>query len=253
MRARQRHFNPVHAGANTSVDGRFISGLANNALMSSWTGRAGSSLTPTQATLANQPVYRTSAINGQPGAYFDDGDLNANGPFFEATTSVTSNAVSCIMVGQKTAEVFTSQYARLSSIYNSGNNPFGQGDYGLANSMVFALLGHVSLNGINPNVTAYRGGPVATSSYTTGDAVVVSSILDGATITVAKNGVPASGATSESSLNSDRWLIGAAPSLYDSTMRGYISRVDFFITAIGAPLRRRCEQSAAYSFKIACS
>ena len=257
MRARQRHLNPVHAGANSSFDGRFISGLADDAAMSDWTGRAGSSLTPSQATANNQPKYKVSAINGLPGVYFDDGGTAANGKFFEATTSVTSNAVSCISVSKKTANVATGTYARVAAIWNSANNKLNPGDYNSTNSLVFLLLANATVNTFNPAATAWRNGsPIGTVSYTVNDTILVSTILDGTTLTLAKNGVAGTASTSATALNSDRLRIGAAPEVSasePSNMRGYIVRVDYFINVLTDSLRRRLERGAALSFKIACS
>lgn len=257
MRARQRHFNPVHAGANTSLDGRFISGLADDAAMSSWTGRAGSGLTPAQATSGNQPKYKVAAINSLPGVYFDDAGTATSAKFFQVTTSVTSNAASYIAVTQKSANVATATYARVTSLWNTANNAQTVGDYGSTNSMLFIMLANDSFGGFNPSLAAFRNSAaLAAHSYTVGDNIIASSTIDGTTVTVAKNGITATGTTSATALNSDAWRIGAAP--YVSTgangnMRGYVARLDFFISAIPAPLRRRCERSAAYCFKIACS
>jgi hypothetical protein len=257
MRARQRHLNPVHAGANSSFDGRFISGLADDAAMSDWTGRSGSSITPSQATANNQPKYKVSAINGQPGVYFDDGGTAANGKFFQGTTSVTSNAAACITVAQKTANVGSATYARVAAIWNNANNVQSPGDFGSTNSLIFAFLGNDTFNGFNPCATAYRNSAaLATTSYTVGDSIITGTVIDGTTVTFSKNGVAGTASTSATALNSDRLRIGAAPFVGfggDSNMRGYIVRVDFFINALTEPLRRRIERGAGYSFKLACS
>jgi len=257
MRARQRHLNPVHAGANSSFDGRFISGLADDAAMSDWTGRAGSAITPSQATANNQPKYKISAINGQPGVLCDDAGTAANAKFFEATTSVTSNAASCITIAQKTSNVTSAKYARIASIWNSANNAQFTGDYASTNSMSFAFLANDTFNGLNPCATAYRNSvALGTASYTVGDSIITSTVIDGTTVTFCKNGVAATASTSATALNSNRLRIGAAPYIGsdgDGNMRGYIVRIDYFITALSSSLRKRIEKAAAYSFKMACS
>jgi hypothetical protein len=257
MRARQRHFNAVHAGANTSLDGRFITGLADDASMSSWTGRAGSSLTPSQATSGNQPKYKTSAINGAAGVYFDDGGTAANGKFFEATTSVASNAISCIAVAQKTAAVTSSKYVRITSVWKSTDNTQALGDYATTNAILLAGLFDDTFGGFNPCATAFRNSAaLAPTSYTVGNNIITSSVLDGTTMTFGKNGTMGTATTSATALSSDRWRVGAAPFVgvgADGNMRGYIVRVDLFLSSISASVRRRCEQSAAYSFKLASS
>jgi|LakMenE01Jun11ns_1017448.scaffolds.fasta_scaffold9661252_1 hypothetical protein len=257
MRARQRHLNPVHAGANSSFDGRFISGLADDAAMSDWTGRSGSSLTPSQATANNQPKYKVSAINGLPGVLFDDGGTAANGKFFEATTSVTSNAASCIVIAQKTANVASAKYARVAAIWNSGNTPSSPGDYGSTNSMIFLFLANDTYGGFNPAAAAFRNLSVlAPVSYTIGDSILNSTVIDGTTVTFSKNGVAGTASTSATALSSDRLRIGAAPFVAggaDGNLRGYVVRLDYFISALTDALRRRLERGAGYSFKIACS
>jgi hypothetical protein len=257
MRARQRHLNPVHAGANSSFDGRFISGLADDAAMSDWTGRSGSNITPQQATANNQPKYKMSAINGLAGILCDDAGAAQNGKFFEATTSVTSNAASCIAIAQKTANVTSAKYARIASIWNSANDVSTVGDFASTNSMAFLFLANDTFNGFNPCATAYRNSAaLGTVAYTVGDAIITGTVIDGTTVTFSKNGVAGTASTSATALNSNRLRIGAAPFVGftgDSNMRGYIVRVDYFINALTEPLRRRIERGAGYSFKLACS
>lgn len=72
MGRRVRHLNPVHAGANVALDARFISGLADNATVQTWSSRPGGSRNYTQSTNARRPIYRTNIQNGQPVVRFTE-------------------------------------------------------------------------------------------------------------------------------------------------------------------------------------
>lgn len=53
------------------LDASTISGLADGAAVSSWTDLSSGGHTATQATGANQPLYKTSVLSSQPGVRFD--------------------------------------------------------------------------------------------------------------------------------------------------------------------------------------
>lgn len=68
MRARQRHFRPLAAGATLALDARFISGLSNDDPISTWSGRDTSGAT---ASSTARPTYKTNILGGNPVARFD--------------------------------------------------------------------------------------------------------------------------------------------------------------------------------------
>lgn len=255
MRARQRHWNTVSAGAVSSLDGRFLSGLNNNDTMSEWTPRSGSTLTPAQATSGNRPQYRTSSINSLPGVYFDDGGTASSGKFFTVDTSVTTNNVSCVFVANKTANNSRSTYSRICLLWNSANSAQSIGDFGSTNSITVATFGYGAYGGVVPNaINVFRNttAPVQ-RPYTTNTSTVGTTLLNGDLIELSTNGSVTTGTTSTTSLNSNRFRIGAAPALVDGNMLGHIAHVSIFYTSLSRSLLRRCERSIALAFKIACS
>lgn len=253
MHRRARHLNPVSAGAMCALDARFLT-LANDDAVSSWTGRAGTTVTPAQATSANQPVFKTNVINGQPALYCDDGGTASNAKFLTASVSLTSNALTTIVVAQKTGNTSRSLYARVLSTWNTGDSAQHVGDYGNTRGVVASSLSNVTYGGFNPCATAYRNNALITAAaYTVGEAIIIGFVLDGGSTVFSANGVASTGTTSSTALNSNQLRIGAAPFLADSNMLGHIMRVDVIPAVISAPLRRRLEQAAARSFKLQCS
>lgn len=251
MRARHRHFNSVHAGAATSLDGRFITGFANDASMNVWTGRAGSTINPTQDSEINKPKFKISAING-PGVYFDDQAVSFGANYFEDTISLNANNVSTVSVAQKTANNSRTQFGRVVGFYKSGGE-----DYNSLNAIIMLFLGNDNFGGHNPAAAAWRNlNLIAALPYTLTESIVSSTVINGSGATLTKNGSVTTGTTSATALDSDRIRIGAGTTINnfrDANFLGYISRIDVFFSAIEAPMRRRCEHAAAFSFKIACS
>ena len=108
MGRRHRHFNPVHAGANTAIDARFILNLSDGATIENLTSRAGASISFSQATAGSRPFYKTGGQGGQPyilcGAVTGQGSrwFLGSGLAIASTTSlysgvliVTSNTTRC--------------------------------------------------------------------------------------------------------------------------------------------------------------
>lgn len=256
MHRRARHLNPAHAGATAALDARFISGVANGAAMSVWTTRPGGTLSPSQASAANQPTYSASAINGQPALTFDDGGAGANGKVLQASISLTQNNVTVIAVANKTGTSPSATYSRAVVTYNTANEPAAVGDYNSTNSMIFAQLANATQLEFNPAHSAWRNStanPMVAFSYTLNRPIVSGTVLDGESVLLSQNGATKTGTTSSTPLNSNALRIGAAPALVDSNMLGHIARVDYLPLSVSAPLRRRLEQAAAFSFKLPCS
>ena len=70
MRARHRHFNPAHAGAAMALDSRYLSGT-NATGVSSWPNRANSTNNAEQSTPSNEPLFTTNSLSGSAGVEFD--------------------------------------------------------------------------------------------------------------------------------------------------------------------------------------
>jgi hypothetical protein len=242
MRARQRHLNPKAAGAYTALDSRFEFSVATGTAISSWVSRTGSN-NASQATGSNQPLYTTNAINGQPAILFDGSD-----DFMTISTSITSNAVSVIAVGHKTSLGGALNAAsRLTVIWNTADNVVNPGDYGNTKAWVVFYY----------NTGAWRSyrNLAEILSITKGYVPsVFGAVLDGSSVTGSVDGETATGTTSSTALNSNQIRIAAAPQTgSNGYLNGYVGYLVYFLSVLTAPLRRRLERGAGYSFKIACS
>jgi hypothetical protein len=75
MGRRVRHLNPGNAGAVLALDSRFIVGLSNGSLVSSWSDRSGLGNNASQATSSARPTFQTNRQGGQPGVRFDGSNV----------------------------------------------------------------------------------------------------------------------------------------------------------------------------------
>lgn len=233
MNRRVRHLNPANAGALLALDARFLP-LANNDAVADWTARPNSTITATQGTAAAKPTFKTGIVNGQPAVYFDGDDSlavstlgspsaitgiivfkNDNNPPAGATSDAGS------IWGVSTASYSTHMTWSSGSVYESfGTDTRKDAIFspGSANDS-FSIYGVVSASN---DYRVYQNG---SSKYTT-----------------ASNFVG----------------VGASPSIGVGNaggyhLLGYVAAVVIATSAISDALRRRIEQSLAFSFRIACS
>jgi len=240
MRKRQRHLNPKAAGAYTALDSRFEFSVATGTAISSWVSRTGAN-NASQATGANQPLYTTNAINGQPALLFD-----GTNDFMTISTTITANAVSVIGVGHKTSLGSSANAAsRFTSIWNTANGATAPGDYGATNSWTIFYYSAAAWR-------SYRAGAEILNLAQGYVPTVFGAVLDGSSVTGSIDGRTATGTTSSTALNSNQIRLGAAPGI-DGYLNGYIGYLVYFLSVLESPLRRRLERGAGYAFKIACS
>jgi len=244
MRARQRHLNPKAAGAHTALDSRFEFSVATGTAISSWVSRTGSN-NASQATGGNQPLYTTNAINGQPAILFD-----GSNDFMTISSTITSNAVSVIAVGHKTAVGgSTASASRITSIWNTANNAQTVGDFsGTSGWVVFYYF--------PSQWRSYRNGAEILALTLGYVPTVFGAVLDGASVTGSLAGTSATGTTSATAVNANEIRLGSAPytgSGSSGALNGYIGYLVYFLSVLTVPMRRRLERGAGYSFKIACS
>lgn len=249
MSRRIRHLNPAQCGAQIALDARFLSGIADGADVSTWTSRAVATITASQGTLANRPLYRLSGINGQPAVDFDgSNDIMS---LSAGANTLTRNAASCDILcpalkdgntaansiavffstGDSTSETRLNLTTRVSSVDNvNGSTRRLDSD---ASATVSGNAGTIN----SPSIAEVN------ARWSTG------------TINSAVNGVkgtdgtlPSSGSTSNiTSLASN---LGALPasSVY---LDGRLGAVVVAVPAFSAPLRSRVRQSLGFSFRIA--
>jgi hypothetical protein len=233
MRARQRHFNPAHAGATAAFDARYGIAVANGAGVDTWTNRVGSN-NATQSDSAKRPIFRaTGGFNSSPALEFDGSNDELN---HSISLTVAPNLI--IAVATRT-----------------GGNDFGG----------VALFMPASTANFNTLYARWSGANWGTAPGDSGQ-----SILNAWRICSAK---PASTATANSSTTmwtdganettktgsryggdaQDRRRIGSSGTSSPTCLLGSISQVVAIPVDVGNPLRKRLEHAAAFSFKIACN
>ena len=239
MRARHRHFNARFAGASGVYDSRFISGLANNDAVSTWSSRTGTN-DATQATAANKPVYKTGQLNGNPVVEFD-----GSNDFLEFNKQ-DATACSALIVVKRTS---TNTYqATFFVTKTDGTNPtfelalhndpnygpvvFGNGGGGTTK---WAKGSSLRNNEWRSLYVAWLGGGNSGATYYSG-------WDDGVGFALADSGVIGANAKSVS------YIAGPA-----SPIGGQIALIVFTPSSYTNPIRKRVSHAAAYSFKMASS
>ena len=230
---RHRFYNPATAGATVAIDARFLTGLADGDAVGTWTARPGTSVSPTEAT--NKPTYKASVVNGLPAVRF----ASASSTKLEASVTITGNAT-FFMVG---VCVSGQAYARYVSTGRGGN------DYDDPGAIIpFQASG----NQLMYSWSNYSYN-VASASYST--PLVASCVTDSQYGSLRVNGGTAASLFVQS-LNIDRLSIGRDPSgsgAGGSIADGDMCAVVVVPSTVSDALRRRIEQSLAFSFRIACA
>lgn len=223
MRARHRHFNARDAGATGVFDSRYIS-FADNAAVDTWTSRTGSN-NISQSNSANRPVYQVNQINGNPSVYWDGGASDEL-TFASALSYSNTSVVTVFKNGDATngSVVFARNNNSSDYIYFDTNAVYFQNS---VQSVRTHNLGNVFLIGsgidiASTSVTAFANGTAATTT-------------SGGAATFACTGIGRYGAGTQ--FNTE----------------GHLGLAIIANVAWDAPLRRRVEHAAAYSFKVSCN
>ncbi len=111
-------------GQNTTLTGGFLhlgnpkfwvradalTGLANNDSVTTWTDQSTSGFNATNATAAQKPLYKSSAVNGLPAIYFDGSDdkLTLGSNYIYSATGGLSTVVVLNSVADRQVPVFVS-------------------------------------------------------------------------------------------------------------------------------------------------
>ena len=228
MRARQRHLKPKSIGAFIALDSRYIN-QSDNTAISQWNDISGSGNNATQATGANQPTFQTAELGGNGVVRFD-----GTNDFLESPT-ITKNQPYTVFV-ISLPKVF--RFGTLNSFFESNNlacNPYIGTTGGQQKLALYAGqdLFHGAVQGLNVWFLLAGVFNTTNSSITVNGAGKVT-------------GNPGSTNLNGKFQIARAWNGGA---YYDNDTA-------FAMACEGAfsdSLRKRCQNSAAYSFKIACS
>ena len=237
MRARQRHLN-WRDRCGLYLDSRYIN-QSNGSAVSSWSDRSGNSRNVSNATGAQQPIYTTNAIGGNGAVEFDGTSDRLVGTSVNWYQYVTAFFV---------AKSDDTAAAKGQYVFWDGNtnNSGGSFHYGI-------LYGYTTFFGKGWQKT---NPPYAESDATTPGGIgswVIGSAELSATSNIWENGaVPSAKTTANGSLTNNAYTfqIGFENFWY---FDGQVALVAVFTSALDAPLRKRYEKAAAYSFKLACS
>jgi len=242
MRARQRHFNARHAGADLVLDARFID-QADNTAVSSWPDRSANNHTIEQTTSGSRPTFKLAQMNGNPAVQFDGSDDFLNGGDI---LDILSNNLTMLCVAKRTSGSGGTLCGK--SVFAAGS---GRYSFFRDNNLMLAIFAD----------TAAR---VASASDTsTSPRIYTQAINRAATNTLFFDGqqqaqnTALSGTASYDTTNS--FFVGAYQSNFGTTppTAGYYHNGDIaqvvVLFSFNTPLRKRLEHAAAYSFKISCN
>lgn len=227
MRARQRHLKPKSIGAFIALDSRYIN-QSDNTAVSSWADISGNSNNASQATSASQPVFRTSILGGNGVVRFD-----GSNDFLESPTITKTQPYTVFVIS------YPKQYKQ------GGYNSFFE-DTSLGVVPVIAPQGGVLKHAMYAGVNLF--GPASSLNIW----FLGSYVFNTTSSKVSINGGAATSGNAGSTNLNGKFQLGRnwdSSAYYDNDTALAMNCEGAFSDA----LRKRCEHSAAFSFKIACS
>lgn len=249
MRARQRHLNPKDAGATIVLDARFLN-QADNSSVSTWTNRTGAN--NFTASDSGQPLtFKTNSINGQPAVLFN---------------LATNNGLKCDIAGgnwYSNSRIFLSviKFNSYSNAYNaiyddyttsgapSGSTP---GATMLIKSNGKLAFYWVASNGSQPNYDGTGSNTLNTSSpfiitMVNGPSIFQSFVNGSSDTSTTTATTPAAGT------NVGILGIGYSRLFPARPIAANLGMMLVINNSSSNSLRKRLQNSAAFSFKLACS
>lgn len=223
MRARQRHLKPKSIGAFIALDSRYIN-QSDNTAVSSWADISGSSNNADQANATFQPTFQTAELGGNGVVRFD-----GSNDFLE-TPTITKN------------QPYTSFVITLPKQYfNSFNTFFEDTSLGCAQ-----FANNTSGYGMFAGTSLFFGTATLNQWF------IGSYVYNGSSSKISIDGKTAvSGNAGATNLNGKFSLCRNWNGFNynnNDTALAMVCEGNF-----SDALRKRCEHSAAYSFKLACS
>ncbi|MBU6183308.1 MAG: hypothetical protein KGR46_10930 [Verrucomicrobia bacterium] len=220
MRARHRHFNPKDAGAGMALDSRFMTGT-NGSGVSSWSNRANSSNNAAQSTVAEQPIYETGSLNGNPGVKFDNTD-----DWLSWVTAIQMRFGLCLFKSSGTQIEFGSMWGTSDNSASGIQHLFGSSNRWVSTSFSPTRWTNAVFRKNGSTFTATNANSVSS------DADIISTLLE------------------------DNGGVGISRMRDRANNRGIyglLYQYQVFSNEPSSSLIKRLQFSSAYSFKIACS
>ena len=216
------HFNPANAGATVALDARFLTGLADGADVTSWAGRPGTSKTASENGAGTRPIYKTAS------------GASRSAPVVRFQVSGRTLQISSVFASQPYTIVL------VSAIRANFNRTLS----GIPNNWLLGSWGDYSNR-------CYFGGWVYQGTESSTDMTIhtgraASNAADYYQSGVAKaTGVSANGSPDGLSIGGG----GLVPEYSDADVAAVVG----FASALSDAVRKRIEQSLAFSFRIACA
>jgi hypothetical protein len=220
LNRRHRHFNPASAGAVLALDARTLT-LADGDPVSSWTAKGGTSPTGSGST---RPIFKTNIVNGQPVVRFDGVDDGLVGPSISGSASNYS-----VFVVRK-------------------SNTFPEGSFWLISQSSFNLILGNNYSGSYYNASGWVGSGVNATSFR-----VESWVFADPAATIYVSGADSGLGGSYTAVSLGVAEFGSGIGFPSYHYDGDIAALIIFASAASAALRRRIEQSLAFSFRISCA
>jgi hypothetical protein len=252
MRKRNRHLNKSLREAACAFDSRFLTGFSDGNAVGTWTDLSVNARNATQATGANQPIYKTAIQGGNPVLRFDgSNDVMSTAAFASPTE------VSATMVAKANAwQLATTPYRPIA------NHGHSTGSFDTIGISLCYLPAQTAVDWILGDAIAWGSGylaarpPRAIGPISSGSNFrIVSTVLGASTSRMYFNGVRTSTrkeTTGTIASFNKSFDIGATLGTADA-WSGDIAAIIYFSSNIGDAMRARIERSNALAFKIACS
>jgi hypothetical protein len=210
---------PITANLYARYDASVASSITSSATkVSQWNDLSGNGKHLTQATSGYQPVTGTTTQNGRNVIVFDQQVMSST------AVSFTANALTVFFTATKSsAGSAANQYSRVVSFSLNSDNDYD------------------NTNGMNP---MYFTSP--TSSYNRNNATVCSTALtygqinttafklNGSAVDLWHNSLTASGTTSATAINSNRFAVGGTyTAVGNGFLNGWVGEILVYTTAMG--------------------
>jgi len=240
MRARQRHLNAKAAGAVLVLDARYITGLSNLAVLTTWSDRSGNGYNMTQSTAGRQPLYKNDDPAMNPKVTFD-----GSNDFLQTSTALDWTAFVTV--------VKTSTTATQRSLMGAANSTGVVGAYYIKIGSPARTTGWERYN------TSGGGCSATDGVLPSGSTAIWSGSRSNTALKVAVNGSWGTETTHSSVVSSVSGNSFLGSDWYGGTNSTYwpgeVSMVLGMTTATRPEdsLMKRLHHHAAYSYKVACS
>jgi hypothetical protein len=234
MRARQRHLKSKSLAATAAYDARYITGISDGSVVSTWSDLSGNGKDATQSTNSLRPLYKTAIIGGQPTVRFDGTD--------DQFTHSAANSATCSIIAVISRVTSQTNYRGI----------FAYGPSTVSSQGTSFFISLVTSNKWGTfTATAGVGSPQPANTQIAATTPSILTMIDN----------DGSGGNFYLNALADGTWTGTSVGQGQDHLGGYnpgqSSNIDVgaFLLApkFENPLRRRVEHSYGYSFKIACS